>query len=88
MFKLISKTSVLPRSLFVNDINILETIGIGGFGRVLKGEHENKQVALKVLYQVQVSALPIMSLTTLIRMVGCATNRLLPRSFSLAIAHT
>ncbi len=88
MFKLISKTNVLPRSLFVNDINIRETIGIGGFGRVLKGEHGNKQVALKVLYQVQVSALPILSLTTLTRMVGCATNRLLSRSFSLAIAHT
>jgi len=53
MFKLISKTNILPRSLFVSDINILETIGIGGFGRVLKGEQGNKQVALKVLYQVQ-----------------------------------
>ena len=88
MFKLISKTNVLPRSLFISDVSILETIGIGGFGRVLKGDHGNKKVALKVLYQVQVSALPNLSLTTLTRIVGCAKNRLLSRSFSMAIAHT
>ncbi|KAF8696555.1 hypothetical protein AX14_001521 [Amanita brunnescens Koide BX004] len=53
MFKLISKTNVLPKSLFITDAKILETIGIGGFGRVLKGEHEGQEVAMKVLYQVQ-----------------------------------
>lgn len=56
MFKLIFKTNALPKSLFITDIKMLETIGFGGFGRVLKGEHQGQHVAMKVLYKVQVSA--------------------------------
>jgi hypothetical protein len=87
MFKLISKTNVLPKSLFITDAKILETIGIGGFGRVLKGEHEGQEVAMKVLYQVQVSALPISFLTKRTCLVGYAKNRLLSGGSSMAIAH-
>ena len=50
MFKLISMTDVLPRSLFITDITTLDVIGVGGFGRVFKGEwHEGQHVALKVV---------------------------------------
>ncbi len=38
----------------MTDVRIPETIGIGGFGRVLKGEHNGQYVALKVMYQVEV----------------------------------
>ena len=49
MFKLISITDVLPRSLFITDITTLDVIGIGGFGRVFKGLHNGHDVALKVV---------------------------------------
>ena len=58
MFKLISKANTLPKSLFITDIKMLdsETVGFGGFGRVLKGHHDGQHVAMKVLYKVQVGA--------------------------------
>ena len=51
MFKLISMTDVLPKSLFITDITTLDVIGIGGFGRVFKGKHKGHDVALKVVDQ-------------------------------------
>ena len=52
MVRLISTTSILPKSLFVTDVKAepnLGAIGIGGFGRVFRGEYRSQQVALKVV---------------------------------------
>lgn len=53
MFKLISKTAVVPSSLFITNVKmepgIISAVGIGGYGRVFKGEHEGRTVALKIL---------------------------------------
>ena len=54
MIKIISKTPVMPSSLFVTGVSmpaIREYIGEGGFGHILKGESRGKAVALKVLYK-------------------------------------
>jgi hypothetical protein len=50
LFKLISMTEVIPRSLFVTNITNLESISVGGFGRVFEGLYEGKPVAVKMLY--------------------------------------
>jgi hypothetical protein len=55
MSKIISRSPVLPRSLFLTGGLTMpgdrDLIGGGGFGLVFKGEHEGKAVALKVLYK-------------------------------------
>ena len=77
MFKLITETNVMPRSLFITDIKIdndklisstnhmptfisvtdimsntdLDTIDMAQFGCILQGQHEGKQVALKVVHK-------------------------------------
>ena len=52
MFKLITETNVIPKSLFIKDVKIDTELGatnIGGIGRVFRGEHKGKFVALKLL---------------------------------------
>src|SRR6266576_3737432 len=51
MFKLVTETSITPRSLFITDVKIDNegAINIGGFGRVFKGEYKGKAVALKLM---------------------------------------
>ena len=52
MFKLISKTDVTLKFLFISDVKIdsyRETLGVGGYGRVIKGDHKGHHVALKML---------------------------------------
>lgn len=52
MFKLVSKTNVLPRSLFITDVKKdPQAIAVGGFGSVFKGKHGGQLVALKMLYK-------------------------------------
>ena len=52
MIKLVSKTNVLPRHLFIADVEIEPpAIAVGGFGRVFKGKYGGQLVALKMLYQ-------------------------------------
>jgi hypothetical protein len=54
MFKVISKTPVIPPSLVVTGVSVPaegDYIGGGGFGRVFKGELRGSIVALKVLYK-------------------------------------
>jgi len=58
MSKIISKSPVLPRSLFLTGLTMpgdRDLIGGGGFGLVFKGEHEGKAVALKMLYKTHKS---------------------------------
>ena len=54
MMKIITKTPVMPRSLFVTEVSMKsnrEYIGGGGFGHVFKGKLGGEAVALKVLYK-------------------------------------
>lgn len=54
MFKVMTKTPVMPRSLFVTEVKVKvdrDYIAGGGFGLVFKGELLGKFVALKVLYK-------------------------------------
>ena len=56
MSKIISKSPVMPRSLFLTGLTMpsdRNLIGGGGFGLVFKGEHEGKALALKVLYKTR-----------------------------------
>ena len=53
MFKIISRTPVIPSSLILTGVSMPEKrdyIGSGGFGRVFRGELQGATVALKVLY--------------------------------------
>ena len=52
MFKLITDTNVVPKSLFITDVKIDTELGatnVGGVGRVFRGEHKGQLVALKLL---------------------------------------
>ena len=52
MFKLITKTDVTLKFLFITDVKIdsfRDTLGFGGYGRVIKGDHKGHHVALKML---------------------------------------
>ncbi|KAF8326171.1 kinase-like domain-containing protein [Amanita rubescens] len=54
MFKIISKTPVVPRSLIVTEVSMPDKrdyIGCGGYGNVFKGEFRGTVVALKELYK-------------------------------------
>ena len=54
MFKIISKTPVVPRSFIVTGVSMSDKrdyIGRGGYGNVFKGEFRGTVVALKVLYK-------------------------------------
>lgn len=41
-----------PKSLFITNVTDLKAINAGGFGRVSKGLHRGKTVAVKELYKV------------------------------------
>ena len=92
MFKLISMTDVLPRSLFITDITTLDVIGVGGFGRVFKGEwHEGQHVALKVVDKSHKSVCTsaFLSLNTIfMHLEAFSQERLLSGSFDVAINAT
>ena len=52
MSKLISEANVIPQSLYLTNVSFdadPSPIGIGGYGRVLKGTHKGEAVALKML---------------------------------------
>ncbi len=50
MFKLITVSSIIPRSLFIRtEVDLGPEIAAGGFGRVFKGEYAGQPVALKML---------------------------------------
>ncbi|KAF8339493.1 hypothetical protein F5887DRAFT_460000 [Amanita rubescens] len=57
MSKIISRSPVLPRSLFLTGGLTMpgdrDLIGKGTFGLVFKGEHAGKAVALKALYKTR-----------------------------------
>ena len=56
MFKLITTTHVIPRSLYITEVIAdidLRALAIGGFGSVFKGEFAGQLVALKVLNTVR-----------------------------------
>ena len=49
MHKLIS-ANVEPKFLFINDVRTkFDAIGMGGYGRVFRGEYKGDSVALKVV---------------------------------------
>ena len=59
MMKVVTKTPVMPESLFVTGVRIPaqhDYIGHGGFGHVFKGELRGDTVALKVLYKADNNA--------------------------------
>ena len=56
MFKLITISNIIPRSLFITqvktEVDLGPVIGVGGFGSVFKGEYARQPVALKGLTPV------------------------------------
>ena len=69
MFKLVSKTDAVPRSLSITDVEKdPQAIATGGFGKVFKGKRGGQLVALKMLYHGRhhdpgVRGFPLVSLT-------------------------
>ena len=56
MLKLINAKQVIPRSLFITQINTetdLRAFAAGGFGSVFTGDYQGQLVALKVLNKVR-----------------------------------
>ncbi|KAF8737311.1 hypothetical protein AX14_013087 [Amanita brunnescens Koide BX004] len=54
LFKLITMTNVIPRSLFITDVRPYQSaFDRGGFAGVYKGEYKGRLVALKVLNKVR-----------------------------------
>ena len=52
MFKLVSETDIMPRSLFITNVEKdPQTIAVGGFGKVFKGKCGGELVALKMLHR-------------------------------------
>ncbi len=60
MFKLITMSNIIPRSLFITqvrtEVHLGPAIAVGGFGSVFKGEYARQPVALKVLTTVRQTA--------------------------------
>jgi hypothetical protein len=51
MFKLVSKTDAMPRSLSITDVEKdPQAVAVGGFGKVFTGKRDGQLVALKMLY--------------------------------------
>ena len=70
MFKIISKTPVVPRFFVVNEVSMPDKrdyIGRGGYGNVFKGEFRDTVVALKVLYKNDANNLVSFQRLSLIR---------------------
>lgn len=54
MFRLIDKTHVMPKSLFITDIPFklhLDPVVIAQIGSVFRGDHKGKHVVLKLVYK-------------------------------------
>ena len=52
MSKLVSKTDVMPSSLFITDVEKdPQAIAVGGFGKVFMGKRGGQLVALKMLFR-------------------------------------
>ena len=54
MFKLISKTKAIPRTLYVTDISTntdLGAIGVRGYAHAFNGKSRGQDVELKMLYK-------------------------------------
>ena len=49
MFKLVSEAAVIPKSLYITDVSLGDTIGSGGYASVLQGKYQGSLVALKVI---------------------------------------
>lgn len=88
MFKLISVTKDVPKSLFVTSVTNLEIRKAGGFGRVYRGLHEGKTVAVKELFKVCHDVCGFPSLSFQIMLIYCkefTPNGLVQRSYFMAI---
>jgi hypothetical protein len=65
MFKIVMKSPIIPRSLYVTGVNVKvdpDYINHGGFGFVFKGELRGAPVALKVLYKVNRNYVGLLSI--------------------------
>ena len=71
MFKLKSVTNNPPKSLFITNVTDLVFINAGGFGRVSKGLHKGKPVAVKELFKVCHDVCGFPSLSFQIMLIYC-----------------